>query len=81
MAELSELLKIKGDIDQSVKILNRETKKAEPIMQRDDSLMSVLSDKALYSVRLYILDRSITKEKSEEIKGYIKKRMRHRDWK
>lgn len=82
MTELSEInKKVKENIDQSVRILDRLTRKSEPIMQRDDSLMSILSDKALYSVRLYVLDGSLDDTKIKAIREFIQKEMKHRDWK
>ena len=42
-------------INQTVRIHNRISKESLPIMLRDDSLMYILSGKAQYSIRLYIL--------------------------
>ena len=42
-------------LDQAIRIMNDENQTSKPIMESQDSLMSVLSDKALYIERLYVL--------------------------
>lgn len=69
-------------LNQSVRIFDRITQTSVPIMERDDSLMYILSGKALYSIRIFILfPNKQSEEKIDEIKNYIKSELPHRDWK
>lgn len=75
-------------IDQTVRIHNRITKKSEYIMERDDSLMNILSGKALYSIRLFILfdfdkfkDENLLDAKIKEIMTFIERTIPTRPWK
>jgi len=92
MVELSESVNLtEGDsdkINQTVRIFDRISKRSVPIMERDDSLMSILSSQALYSIRLYILfDLDHFKEDNpiedtiEDIRKFIDGKLSHRDWK
>jgi len=92
MVELSETADITKEdsdkMDQTVRIFDNISKHSAPIMERDDSLMSVLSSQALYSIRLFILfdldhfkeDGSL-KAKIEDVRKFIYEKLSHRDWK
>ena len=69
-------------LNQSVRIFDRITKKSVPIMERNDSLMFILSGKALYSIRIFILfPNKPTEDDINRIKSFVKDRLPHRDWK
>ena len=72
--------------DQTVNVLNRVTKESSRIMEIDNSLMSVLADKSLFTIRLYILfPSSVSSEDREKIKVSvfedIKKEIDYFSWK
>lgn len=68
--------------NQSVRIFDRITQTSVPIMEREDSLMSVLSGRALYSIRIFILfPQKNPEQKINEIKTYIKDQLQNREWK
>jgi hypothetical protein len=92
MVELSETVNSTAEdsdkINQTVRIFDRISGRSVPIMERDDSLMSILSNKALYSIRLFILfDLDHFKEddplraKIEDVKKFIYEKLSHRGWK
>ena len=59
--------------EQSIRILYRDTSKSVPIMDKPSSLLCVLSDRALFSCRLYVLlppgrDRSAIEAMRQRIK-------------
>jgi hypothetical protein len=82
MTEVSKAGDIdKADLNQRIRIHNRMTKDSLPIMERDDSLMSILADKALYSMRLFILDPTLTESKIKEIRDFVFSELPYRDWK
>src|SRR5208283_1430578 len=75
-----------GDSDkmsQAVRIYDRVTNKSIPIIDRDDSLMNVLSGKVLYSIRLFVLfERDKDNERMiSKIREFIKKKLPSRSWK
>lgn len=92
MVELSETVNSTAEdsdkINQTVRIFDRISGRSVPIMERDDSLMSILSNQALYSTRLFILfdldhfkeDRSL-EAKIEDVKKFIYGKLSHRVWK
>lgn len=92
MVELSKTANLTEEdsdkINQTVRIFDRISGCSVPIMERDDSLMSILSNQALYSIRLFILfdldhfkeDGSL-KAKIEDVKKFIYENLSHRDWK
>jgi hypothetical protein len=92
MVELSETANLtekdSDKINQTVRIFDRISGRSVPIMERDDSLMSILSNQALYSIRLFILfdldhfkeDGSL-KAKIEDVKKFIHEKLSHRGWK
>ena len=92
MVELSETANLTEEdsdkINQTVRIFDRISERSVPIMERDDSLMSILSNQALYSIRLFILfdldhfkeDGSL-KAKIEDVKKFIYEKLSHRGWK
>jgi hypothetical protein len=92
MVELSETVNLieedSDKINQTVRIFDRISERSVPIMERDDSLMSILSSQALYSIRLFILfdldhfkeDGSL-KAKIEDVRKFIYENLSHRDWK
>jgi len=75
-------------INQTVRIHNRISKHSEYIMERDDSLMNILSGKALYSIRLFVLfnfdqfkEKNLLEAKIKEIMTFIDETIPNRDWK
>ena len=75
-------------INQTVRIYNRISKKSLPIMLRDDSLMYILSGKAQYSIRLYILfdfnqfnEKNLLEAKIKDIMKFIDETIPSRPWK
>lgn len=75
-------------IDQIARIHNRATKKSETIITRDDSLMSILSNYGLYSMRLFILfdtdefeNRNKLNEYTDKIRIYVNECHPEIDWK
>ena len=92
MVELSETVNSTAEdsdkINQTVRIFDRISGRSVPIMERDDSLMSILSNQALYSTRLFILfdldhfkeDRSL-EAKIKDVKKFIYEKLSHRGWK
>jgi uncharacterized protein len=82
MTEVSKVKEVNEDhVKQGVRIENRVMGGSQPIMERNDSLMNILSEKALYSMRLFVLDPTLTKEKTESVQKYVYKRLPYRDWK
>ncbi len=89
LSETANLNKENSDkINQTVRIFDRIPGRLAPIMERGDSLMSILSDQALYSIRLFIfLDLEHFKEdgspeaKIKDVKKFIYEKLSHRDWK
>lgn len=74
------------DIDkmnQSARIFDRISQKSTPIMERNDSLMSILSDWALFSTRLFVLLERTEDDntKFEKMRDDVKKKLPYRDWK
>jgi HD superfamily phosphohydrolase len=72
--------------DQTVNVLNRVTGESTHIMEIDNSLMHVLADKSLFTIRLYILFPStIDPDEQQKIKDgvfeEIKKEMPYFNWK
>lgn len=72
--------------DQTVNVLNRVTGESSRIMEIDNSLMSVLANKSLFTIRLYILfPRSILPDDRERIRKDvfedIKKDITYLSWK
>lgn len=67
---------------QAVRILKNSNEESKAIMEVKKSLMSVLSDYALYSIRLYILfpNNEIEKLKRKEIEDYIRKDLQDIEW-
>lgn len=75
-------------INQTVRIHNRISKNSVPIMERDDSLMNILSGKALYSIRLFVLfdfgqfnEENLLEDKIKDIMAFIDETIPLRDWK
>lgn len=75
-------------INQTVRIHNRISKESLPIMERDDSLMNILSGKALYSVRLFVLfdfdqfnEKNLLETKIKDIVKFIDETIPNREWK
>ena len=70
-------------IDQSARIFDRINQKSTPIMERNDSLMSILSNYALFSTRLFVLlDRTEeNNQKFDKMRNKIKENLPYRDWK
>jgi hypothetical protein len=67
----------KADLDQTVLVYNDGSRESEPIMDVPSSLMSVLSDFALYPLRVYVLfPRTVSdpNAKRKEIREHIKKK-------
>lgn len=89
LSKTVELTKEDSDkINQTVRIYNHHLGNSVPIMERNDSLMHLLSGKALYSIRLFILfdidqfnEEKILKSKIREIKDFIDEKISYRDWK
>ena len=92
MVELSETVNLTEEdsdkINQTVRIFDRISERSVPIMERDDSLMSILSNRALYSIRLYILfdldhfkENDSLKAKIEDISKFIHGKLSYRAWK
>lgn len=84
--EISKTQKISREqidkLNQTVRIFDRITQTSVPIMEREDSLMSVLSGKALYSIRIFILfPEKPQEEEITKIKVFIKDKLPYRDWK
>jgi uncharacterized protein len=74
------------DYDQTVNVLNRVTGESSRIMEIDNSLMSVLANKSLFTIRLYILFPSnILPDDRQKIKDsvfeQIKKEFPYFSWK
>jgi len=72
--------------DQTVNVLNKATGESSHIMEIDNSLMSVLADKSLFTIRMYILfPSSILPEDRKKIKtsvfNDIKKEITYLSWK
>jgi len=88
MVERSETEEDSDKINQTVRIFNRISERSAPIMEREDSLMNILSNQALYSIRLFILfdldrfngEKSI-ETRTKEIIKFIDEKIPHRDWK
>lgn len=74
------------NINQSVRIHDRLTGLSKPIMEREDSLMRILSEKCLYSARLYVIldptrfNGKDLDEHVEKIREYIQKKNKHMPW-
>lgn len=72
--------------DQTVNVLNRVTGESSHIMEIDNSLMSVLANKSLFTIRLYVLfPSSVSQEDRKKIKTDvfedIKKDITYLSWK
>lgn len=73
---LDDATEKRGDLDQTILVYNELDQKAEPVMDVSSSLMSVLSDFALYPLRVYVLfprNTSAPEAKRKEIEQHIKK--------
>jgi len=82
MTEVSKAQAItEEDLNQRIRIHHRITKESHPIMERNDSLMSILADRALYSMRLFVLDPNLTDTKTSEIEKFVIDKLPFRDWK
>lgn len=75
------------NINQSVRIHERLTNSSTPIMERKDSLMSILSEKCLYSARMFIMldsnqfdNSELLYEKIDEIGRFIRDKHAHTRW-
>jgi hypothetical protein len=72
--------------DQTVNVLNRVTRESTHIMEIDNSLMHILADKSLFTIRLYLLFPStIEPNEQQKIKDAvfeeIKREMPYSRWK
>jgi len=92
MVELSETINSTAEdsdkINQTVRIFDRISGRSVPIMERGDSLMSILSNKALYSIRLFILfdldhfkEDDLLRAKIKDVRTFIYEKLSYRDWK
>ncbi|MFA5253563.1 MAG: HD domain-containing protein [Methanoregula sp.] len=79
----SEESNSKDVLNQSVRIYDRVSEKSDMIMNREDSLMNILSNKALYSIRLFILANpgEIKDDEIKKIRTFVYKNLEYRDWK
>lgn len=75
------------EINQTVRILDRYKGDSVPIMERNDSLMSILSNQALYSIRLFVLfdenhfdEENSIEKKTNDIRKFVTEKMKSREW-
>jgi len=66
--------------EQAVRVLDTHTKKSLPIMNIRRSLMSVLADRALYSLRIYVILAADREQDREKIQAQIRKDVIELDW-
>lgn len=71
----------KDKYDQAVRIMNRAGDKSTPIVEIPDSLMSILSNYALYSHRVYVLFPEGEESRRDEIAEQIREDLPHVGWK
>jgi len=69
------------NLEQAIRILNRDGTTSTPIMSLNYSLMHILSQYALYSYRLYVLLTPKQIGLREEITDFVKTEMSHIHWK
>ncbi|MGD0535039.1 MAG: HD domain-containing protein [Methanoregula sp.] len=85
MGRMTEVSKAQAitveDLNQRIRIHHRISEDSHPIMERNDSLMSILADRALYSMRLFVLDPNLTDAKVMEIQNFVFETLPFRDWK
>jgi HD superfamily phosphohydrolase len=67
-------------VEQVVKVLNVHDNTSRPIVEVDRSLMSILSNYALYTLRVYVLLPAGMETKREKIEERIRKDLPHTDW-
>jgi hypothetical protein len=68
--------------EQSIRILDRDTQKSVPIMDKTSSLICVLSDRALYACRLYVLlPAGRNRDDVEKLRQRIRKDCPNLEWK
>ena len=74
--------KEKDKYEQSIRILNRDLNVSVPIMDKPSSLMNVLSDRALYACRLYVLlPPGKNRDELEKMRQRIKSDCPSLEWK
>ncbi len=76
----------KDKYEQSIRILKSSNGDSTPIMEMPQSLMRVLSDNSLYTLRLYVLfpedmDKKAIRKQSQEINRTIHKELPDVKWK
>ena len=67
--------------EQAVRILNQDGRTSQAIMEKSSSLMSVLSNHALYAFRLYVLLSEDRGDRAEAIRKRIEKDLPGLSWK
>jgi hypothetical protein len=72
---VSTLEEVSADPDdryeQAIRVLDDATQISKPIMELDNSLMKILSDHALYSLRVYVLFPEGMEKRRDEISRRI----------
>lgn len=71
----------KDKYEQEIRVLDAAQTSSKPIVEIPYSLMSVLSDHALYSLRVYVLLPPDKTHLHESIHARIKQDLPHIDWK
>lgn len=73
--------KDKDRYEQAVRVLDSKGESSKSIVELKNSLMNVLSDYALFAIRIYVLFPKGTEHKRGEITDYIKRELPHLAWK
>lgn len=71
----------KDKYEQTIRVLDSKGKSSKSIVELKNSLMSVLSNYALYIIRIYVLFPNGKENKRGEISDFIKKELPHLNWK